>query len=430
MTIRLVPTGNIGGRIIDNLGKPAVGVPLQLLRAAYNQVGQRMFQQGGSVRTNDRGEYRFYWVTPGRYYIAGGTPQGVAGPGGGPTASSNESGDSYTYTYYPGVVDMSRAIAIEVRPGGEFVADFVVPKQQLYIIRGRVVDSTAAGPPPTASVALAYQQLTGANTMYSRNPIYDPATGAFELRDVLPGPYLVYANTQGGSARAPVEVSNSNIDGVILAVNGGITIAGRISVEGGKLPSSGLRFQLRPMVGGSPTLFGNFPSTQTISPEGTFVINNVLPDQYRIIPPSLTDLYVKEMRFDRLDALNQPVDVVQRGQDAPTLDVILSANVGQIEGVVSNSGNTPAAGVSVVLIPDASRDRFELYRNAISDQAGAFTIRSVAPGNYKLFAWEDLEPNGYFDPDLLRRSERLGQPVRVEESSKQSVTVQVIPSNF
>jgi hypothetical protein len=429
MTIRLVPTGNIGGRIVDNLGKPAVGVPLLLLRAAYNPVGQRMFQQGGSARTNDRGEYRFYWVTPGRYYIAGGTPQGVSGPGGG-TASSNESGDSYTFTYYPGVVDTSRAIAVEVRPGGEFVADFVVPKQQLYAIRGRIVDSAAPGPPASASVALAYQQITGPNTMYSRNPIYDPATGAFELRDVLPGPYIVYANTQGGSARSPVEVVNANIEGVILAVNGGINISGRISVESGRLPSSGLRVQLRPIVAGSSSFFGNFPSSQTISPEGTFAINNVLPGQYQIIPPSVSDFYVKQMRYDRLDALNQAVDVVQRGQDAPTLDVVLSPNVSQIEGVVSSSGNTPASGVSVVLIPDTGRDRFELYKTATSDQAGAFTIRSIAPGNYKLFAWEDLEPNGYFDPDLLRRSERLGQAVRVEESSKQAVTVQMIPANF
>jgi hypothetical protein len=71
----------------------------------------------------------------------------------------------------------------------------------------------------------------------------------------------------------------------------------------------------------------------------------------------------------------------------------------------------------------------ELYKTASTDQGGRFTLRNIAPGDYKIFAWQDLEPNGYFDPDLLRRSEPSGKEVRVSESSKLSVNVQVIPGN-
>jgi hypothetical protein len=429
LNIRLTPAGNVGGRIVENSGKPAVGVPLQLLRAVYNQAGQRTYQPAGGARTNDRGEYRFYWITPGRYYLAGGNPQGVPATPGSTSGSPNESGDNYALTYFPGVADVSRAIAIDVMPGGEFVADFAVPRQQLYTIRGRVVDPASPGPPAAASLALAYQPITGGNSMFNRNPIYDPSTGAFELRDVLPGPYVVYANTLSGSARAPVEVVNTNIDGIVLVVNGGVTIAGRISVEGGRLPSSGVRIQLRPIVGGAPTLIGNLPSAQTFAPDGTFSLNNVLPGQYRIIPPSLSDFYVKQMRFDRFDALNQIVDVVQRGQDAPLLDVVLSAGVGQVDGDVTNARLQPAAGVTVVLIPETNRERLELFKSVTSDQAGHFAFRGISPGDYKVIAWEEIESNGYFDPDVLRRAESSGKPVRVLESSKQSVSVQVIPAN-
>jgi hypothetical protein len=72
IAIYLTPTGNISGRLFDNEGQPAVAVPLQLLKAIYNQAGQRIFQNAGQARTNDRGEYRFYWVTPGRYYVVAG----------------------------------------------------------------------------------------------------------------------------------------------------------------------------------------------------------------------------------------------------------------------------------------------------------------------------------------------------------------------
>ena len=430
LRIALMPAGNVSGRIVDNLGKPAVGVQIQLMKALYNQIGLRTFQAVGNTRTNDRGEYRLHWVTPGRYYLVGGTPQGPAGFvgfGGGP--NSNESGDSYTFTYYPGATDFSRATAVEVRPGAEVVADFLVPKQQLYIIRGRVVDPASPIPPPSASIALAFQNLTGANTIFTRNPLYSGATGMFELRDVVPGTYLLYVNTAGGVGREPVEIVNANIEGLVVTVNAGLSIAGRVSVEGGTVPNVGVRIQLRPMAGGSPLWFGNLPSTQQIQPDGTFRLENVLPGPYRITPPSVPELYVKQLRFDRFDALHQPVDIVQRGSEIPTLDIVLSPNVSQVEGLVTDAKLQPVAGVQVVLVPDSTRDRLDLYKTATTDQAGRFTITSVAPGDFKIFAWETLDGNQYFDPDFLRRSEPSAKPVRVTESSKQAVTIQVIPSN-
>jgi hypothetical protein len=45
----------------------------------------------------------------------------------------------------------------------------------------------------------------------------------------------------------------------------------------------------------------------------------------------------------------------------------------------------------------------------------------VPPGDYKLFAWEALEPFGYFDPDLLNKSESQAKPLHVIESSKLNV---------
>jgi hypothetical protein len=88
----------------------------------------------------------------------------------------------------------------------------------------------------------------------------------------------------------------------------------------------------------------------------------------------------------------------------------------------------PVPGVQAVLVPDGNRSRPELYRNATTDQTGRFTIRGVTPGDYKLFSWEALENNGYFDPDVMRRSEALGKPVRVGESSKLFVEGKIIPA--
>ena len=77
IAIRMTPAGTVTGRISDAAGRPLVGVPVQLLRPIYNLTGQRTFQSGGSTRTNDRGEYRLYWVTPGRYYLNAASQQGL-----------------------------------------------------------------------------------------------------------------------------------------------------------------------------------------------------------------------------------------------------------------------------------------------------------------------------------------------------------------
>ena len=112
------------------------------------------------------------------------------------------------------------------------------------------------------------------------------------------------------------------------------------------------------------------------------------------------------------------------------LEIVLSANVGQIDGVVVDERLQAASGVQVVLVPDRNRDRADLFRSVTSDQSGRFSLRRISPGDYRLFAWESLEANGYFDPELLKASEQQGKAVHVDESAKLEVQATVIPSRL
>ena len=74
------------------------------------------------------------------------------------------------------------------------------------------------------------------------------------------------------------------------------------------------------------------------------------------------------------------------------VEIVLGQNAGVIEGVVQNEKQQPAAGATVVLIPQSGRrDHLQLYKNASTDQHGRFTLKNLEPGDYKLFAWEDVE---------------------------------------
>ena len=87
----------------------------------------------------------------------------------------------------------------------------------------------------------------------------------------------------------------------------------------------------------------------------------------------------------------------------------------------------PVPGVQAVLVPDGKRDRADLYKNSTTDQSGQFTIVGITPGNYKVFAWDGLEPFRYFDPDFMRTHEAKGKSILVGESATVTTNIQVIP---
>jgi hypothetical protein len=65
---------------------------------------------------------------------------------------------------------------------------------------------------------------------------------------------------------------------------------------------------------------------------------------------------------------------------------------------------------------------------AISDENGRFKIPTVVPGDYKLFAWEDLESFAYHDADFLRKYEEQGVLISIAENGKIMVEAKMIPS--
>jgi len=428
MVVRLTRAGNIYGRITDDSGQPAAGVPMQLIKVSYNQGGMRTFQTAGTARTNDRGEYRLYWLTPGRYYLAAGTPQGPpsgSAPGGNP--SPNESGDTYVFTYYPGTMDLSRATSIEVKPGSETAMDILVPKAQLFKISGHVSGGPNTPSPSAVGISLAFQTLTGGSAFIQMSQVYDPASGNFEMRNIVPGSYALQANAGTVTGRAPIEVVNADVTNVALDLSSGVTIAGKVQIEGGgALPSAPVRVQMRPIVKGASNFVGFAPGAQANAADGTFRLERVLTGEYRLLVLPVAGHYVKELRFDRSDALSASIELRESGT-VPSIDVVLSPNVAQLEGVVSDEKSQPIAGVQAVLVPDRGRDRPELFKAGVTDQAGRFTMKDIAPGDYKLFAWEALDNFAYFDPDLIKQSESKGKAVHVEESAKLKVDTRVIP---
>jgi hypothetical protein len=451
----LIPAGNLSGTIRGADGQPQAGVPIQLLRATYNATGQRAFQVEGTARTNDRGEYRLYWITPGYYFISAGSPPGPGrsvNPNAGASSPNEVPGQSYALTFYPGVGDARAAGLIQVDPGAELSGvDFSVSRQQLYRVRGRVLDSSTGQPPSKVGLSLAYRTLAGASGAFNAGERYDPRTGVFELRNVAPGSYVVQAvGSEAGAipegdtvvrigaivsrpnARVPIEVAHADVDGITLALTSGFSIQGRLTLDGMALSSIAgwerLRVPLKPTLDGAfaPDLQPAPPVAQAPRADGTFTIDGVSPGEFRVGPVTglPAGLYVREARFNQVDVLGQPLRL--SGPAGSALEIVLSSRTGQLDGIAVNAQSMPMAGAQVVLVPDKQRSRTDLYKVTTSDASGRFLFRGVPPGDYRVYGWEALESYAYFDQDLLRRAEARSVAVRIAESSGSSITLGVI----
>jgi len=450
LTIQLTPTGTVTGHVLDDSGRPAVDAPVQLLRVFYGPDGRRL-QAVASGYADDRGEYRLYGLTPGRYYLAAGN---VAGPQPRPLGAVNPNQVMRVYgiSFYPGVTELNEATLIEVKTGTELIVDMRAAPQQTHRITGRVVNSDGGPAPSSVNINLAYRNLTGGSGSFGAGRNYDPATGAFELQDVVPGDYVLQASVQidrpplppssaadavarqaavvmPPRAELPIRVGNSDVSGVVLALTTGASIPGHVTIEGtsssGLQAVTGVRVAFRPMWNGLPNPSSPAPNPSPIATDGSFHLDNVRDGEYiATIFGIPADMYIKRAEVGGQEILGRTFAFSSAAPAA--LEVVLGTNPARLQGTVSDSQGRPAVGAQVVLIP-SERTRSDLFKTAFTDQKGHFTIAGMPPGDYKLFSWDSIEPFEYFDPDFLKTYQSRGHVVHLDEGSMDTADIRVIP---
>jgi uncharacterized surface anchored protein len=162
--------------------------------------------------------------------------------------------------------------------------------------------------------------------------------------------------------------------------------------------------------------------------DGSFTLSNVAAGHYQLHIGGLPeDYYVKSARLGDKDLLESGLDGARAG--TALLEVAVSSLGGQVEGVVLDAEEQPAAGAAVVLVPEpARRAQSRFYREVTTDQYGRYYIKGVAPGDYKLFAWEDVETGAYEDPDFLTPFEPLGESLTIRAGRHENKELKLILS--
>lgn len=419
IVFNMVPFGVISGRVVDEDGEPMSRVRMAAMRLNFINGRRELAPVGSGAGTDDRGQYRIFGLAPGKYYISA-TPSPSFG------GIPQEGGDEqYVPLFYPGVTDPGQAAPLEVAAGMEINSvDFRLARMPTVRVRGRVVTSVPDTRLERGIVVFLLPR--GSSFGSGKNAVIDQE-GNFEIRGVGPGSYVLTAFRADRQrrlfARLPIEVGGSSIDGVQLTLLPGLEVTGRVRFEEGAGKMEGLRILLQSRSGS----IGGSGGTAPVKPDGSFVLQNMAADDYRFSIFGLAeDCYLKAVRLGGMNVLDRSLDLTQGDVPGP-IEVVLSAAGGRVEGTVLQDNQQPAAGATVVLVPDSGRrHRPDLFRSTVADDSGNFVLRGIPPGEYRLLAWEDVESGAWLDADFLRGFERSGETLSISERSRHKPQLKVI----
>ncbi len=466
--VSMTPSATISGRIVDADGDPVADARVNALRVAY-QDGERMLLNARAALTDDRGEYRMSGLPPGQYYVASrpfegrstrtygvaatsrfGGAQGADAPL--VTLRTTDSGavveETWRSIFYPSAPDARSASPVSLRPGENMRGidiNLGGSETPAWRVRGIAVNGDTGLPATGVTVRLLPRgQLTPSVLMPSAST---DRSGAFDVAGVLSGSYsMVLDGPQGLSGYMPLNVGNSNVEGLQVVVAKGVDIPYTVTVQGGAVdPALIGRLRLildrRPVVAGQPTgavvTTAGWPGlpTSSVSPQtapasnGGFVMRAVPAGEFTVKVAGMPQgSYLKSITMGRADVLSDGLRVST--EITNPLEIVLASDSGTVSGRVIDQNREAVPSVTAVLIPDpARRSRMDLYRSSATDTGGRFRFQGIAPGEYKLFAWEDVVDGAWFDAEFLQNWENVGIAVRIGSGNNDPAEVKVIPWN-
>jgi protocatechuate 3,4-dioxygenase beta subunit len=433
--LKLQRTGAVSGRILDADGDPVCNVSVFVAPARASKDAR----PGNGNRygtTNDRGEYRIFQIAPGEYRLSATysprsrfdgvriQPAATAG------ATPASGGEAYPTVYYPGLTDFRQAGVVKVDPGADLQGlDLQLVRTHGVRVRGRVAASYS---PPPLFLMVNLTPINWRDTPgQTLNVLVRDPKGEFDFQGVLPGSYRLQVEAGGPdeasrmSVHRTLEVGASDIEGIEMTLGQPQSVSGRIVAPEGRNLPPGLMVLLHTREGGDTQGGG----MALVGDAGAFTIPKVAPGEYDVVVGSTKggdDAYVQAIRMGDADALAEGVRVGDGS--VPPLEIVLKANGGAAEFTVKDDKGALVADASVVLVPDAPRQRqMALFGECQTKADGACEIVGITPGEYHVYAFPDGMQVDRRDPVAMKAFEKYSEAMTFAEGDRRQVDLKTVP---
>jgi protocatechuate 3,4-dioxygenase beta subunit len=389
----------------------------------------------------------------------------------------DESATGYAPVYYPGTTVAASAASMIVGAGEERTGiDFQLQLVPIARVEGIVVNSTDQPLQNTQIMLVPLgQNVPGVGT-YSARADRD---GKFTISGVAPGQYTVIARSAAGAAAmrmsaemadpttgrgaapggrgqgpgplggrgpggrgagpdvprlwamADLTVDGRNVSNLVLTLQTGMSVTGRIMFQGSaQIPTdlSRMRVSLAPMDFGTTPRELATPAQGRVEASGRFTIGSVAPGRYRLTASGAGNgWYLESAVVDGQDSLDFPIEV-KPNQNVSNAIVTFTDRQAELSGTLTDSRGQPAPDYTLVVFPSDQRfwtpqsRRIQATRPATD---GRFVFRTLPPGEYRLAPVVDPEPGSWYDPAFLQQLDSSALRVSIAEGEKRIQDIRI-----
>jgi hypothetical protein len=474
LVVRIWRGAAVAGVIRDENGLPAEGIAVNAIPARALADRTILTLTNSGVKTNARGEFRIFGLEPGSYVISAVPPasptggaltpltdaqvdaaldalrrRATAGPGAKPPSTPVPAAQPVDYApvHFPGSALLEQATPIALTAGQERAGlDFSLQRVTTSTVEGVISRPDGS---PAAGATLQLRQASASGPFTSGEPRSINATagadGRFRILRVTPGQYRLIARAQAGAsagavlwASSAVTVGGADVGGIVISLEPGVTVTGRIRFQRAsessttplpdlaKLRVSVLSPALANLKPGTPISQLGFGTSAQVQADGTFTVPGLLPDVYRFGVAGFAPPWSPRsaMLGDR-DLFDGPVDLTGL---SGTVDVVLTDAGSELSGRLVTAAGAPMSDVFVIAF-SADRRRWgadaRRVRAVRPDVGGRFLFADLPPGDYFLGAAMDVDPGEWQDVSFLERLTAASLKVSIGEGEKKVQDIRV-----
>ena len=408
--------GSITGIVISDDGKPVLSrvmIYKWLIRDGRANPGAAC-----STQTDAEGHYQCSFLPAGEFIVfcsplIPDTPSDIL-PGQSENSDSpkaqapphqppvQQPGPSYPITFYPNVTDLNSAAKISLHANEQASANITVHSVPAYDIHGIFQSRPSA---PTIELRTQGDYLNFSTPFV---PIYQATTGQFTFSAVPQGNYEITADWAGGSA------AHHGVALVTLSVNQEVRIEdsqmtkvrGHLhypSSPAPRFPSSITMTSMR---------VGQRPYRAIVDRNGSFVFSSVIDGEYELSVAGTNGAFVQSMSILGRDMPNRRI-IIGAAQSVGNLEIELGTTTAAVSGEVDV--DLVIAGKTGVVVQPMDGGAATL---ALLDKQRHFTIRNLPPGDYRLFAWSNLDDVEYRNPQYLKAFIKNSTVITVSDNSQ------------
>jgi protocatechuate 3,4-dioxygenase beta subunit len=400
---KLVRGGVITGRITDADGRPVIEERITLLAVDENGAPVRTNYYRPTnfmmYQTDDRGVYRIYGLSAGRYKVSVGDEAGRA------MAGLRASG-YFQKTFYPDVTDITRALIVEVLSGSEAknIDIKVGRRSQTYSVSGRVIDADTNKPVPNIQFSFgAIQQSQGQSYVSGTSGPATPTNsqGEFRVEGLAPGRYVFLIsgsmfnpNASGPkfySDPIPFEVFDSDVTNLEIKAQPGLSISGLVVPDG--ITDKGLlarlsRLVVTGLVESGPNNLRVYTggAASKINPDGSFSLEGLQPGKASInvgaYGPESQGFSMTRIELNGV-VQGHTIDLAP-GQSLSGLAVFVAYGSGVVRGQIKVEGGTLASDAAIFVTVQRQGEANANRMTGQVDSRGRFVIKGIPAGTYEV----------------------------------------------